>query len=102
MAASALVQALIDAEVHDRATRVLKDMGMSVSDAIRILLTRTAREGALPMELTIDEAAHDAWFRKNVEEAMADPRPPISGARAKAHFTRRRAAARAKSGQGDA
>jgi DNA-damage-inducible protein J len=73
-----------------------------VSDAVRILLTRTAREGVLPIELTVDEAAYDAWFRKRVQEALDDPRPPIPDAEVRAHFARRRAVAVAKADKGDA
>ena len=51
MAANALVQTRIDAEIRDRASAVLGNMGLTVSDAVRILLTRTANEGALPLEL---------------------------------------------------
>jgi DNA-damage-inducible protein J len=51
MAAHALVQTRIDAEIGDRASTVLEGMGLTVSDAVRILLTRTANEGALPLEL---------------------------------------------------
>lgn len=40
MAANALVQTRIDAEVRDRASAVLESMGLTVSDAVRILLTR--------------------------------------------------------------
>jgi DNA-damage-inducible protein J len=57
MTATALVQARIDPEVKERAAEVLEALGMTLSDAVRILLTRTAREGALPIELTVDEAA---------------------------------------------
>jgi len=45
MAANALVQTRIDAEVRDRASAVLESMGLTVSDALRIMLTRTANEG---------------------------------------------------------
>jgi len=56
---------------------VLEELGITVSEAVRILLTRTANEGALPFELTADGAAHDAWFRAKVREALNDPRPPF-------------------------
>ena len=46
MTAKALVQTRIDADVKERATVVLENMGMTVSDAVRILLTRTAKRGA--------------------------------------------------------
>lgn len=102
MTANALVQTRIDADVKERASQVLEAMGMTVSDAVRILLTRTAREGVLPIELTVDEAAYDAWFRKKVQEALDDPRPDIPGEEVAAHFAKRRTAARAKAGLGDA
>ena len=50
MAAKALVQTRIDADVKEQAKVVLENMGLTVSDAVRILLTRTAKEGALPID----------------------------------------------------
>ncbi len=98
MAANALVQTRIDAEVRDRASAVLENMGLTVSDAVRILLTRTANEGALPLELATSREAHDAWFRAKVLEALNDTRPDVSDDEAEAHFAKRRAAARRKAG----
>jgi DNA-damage-inducible protein J len=63
MAPNTLVQTRIDADVKLRAAAVLENMGLTVSDAVRILLTRTANEGALPLELVTSSDAHDAWFR---------------------------------------
>ncbi|MBM9538800.1 type II toxin-antitoxin system RelB/DinJ family antitoxin, partial [Desulfobulbus alkaliphilus] len=40
MAANALVQTRVDATVKKRAAAVLENMGLTVSDAVRILLTR--------------------------------------------------------------
>jgi len=77
MAASALVQTRIDSDVKERAAAVLGELGITVSDAVRILLTRTANEGALPFELIKSTAEHDAWFRAKVQEALDDPRPAI-------------------------
>lgn len=45
MASNALVQTRIDADVKERATAVLENKGLTVSDAVRILLTRTAKAG---------------------------------------------------------
>ena len=50
-------------------------MSGSISDAVRILLTRVARGGALPAGLAVDPDAYDAWFRAKVQEALADNRP---------------------------
>lgn len=93
MASNALVQTRIDAEVKERATAVLENMGLTVSDAVRILLTRTANEGALPLELISTSQAHDAWFRAKVREALEDTRSDIEDTEADAHFAARRAAA---------
>jgi len=58
MAANALVQTRIDPIVKERAAAVLDELGITVSEAVRILLTRTANEGALPFTLSKDSAAH--------------------------------------------
>ncbi|GAA0712816.1 type II toxin-antitoxin system RelB/DinJ family antitoxin [Dokdonella soli] len=98
MAANALVQTRIDAAVKERAAAVLDSMGLTVSDAVRILLTRVANEGALPFAFAADPAAHDAWFRAKVREALDDPRPAIAHEDIEAHFAKRRAAALRKAG----
>jgi DNA-damage-inducible protein J len=51
MATNAVVRSRIDAEVRDRAAEVLGGMGLTVSDAIRIVLTRVANENELPFDL---------------------------------------------------
>jgi DNA-damage-inducible protein J len=96
MPANALVQTRIDPAVKERAAEVLEELGITVSEAVRILLTRTAKEGALPFALTADGTAHDAWFRAKVQEALNDPRPAIPHKKVEAHFAKRRAAARRK------
>jgi DNA-damage-inducible protein J len=96
MASNSLVQTRIDADVRDRASAVLESMGLTVSDAVRILLTRTANEGALPLELISGSEAHDAWFRSKVLEALNDTRPDVPDDEVEAHFEKRRAAARIK------
>ena len=50
MSAYQLVQARIDGAVKEEAAAVLAAMGLTVSDAVRLLLTRVAREKALPFE----------------------------------------------------
>ena len=98
MPANALVQTRIDPEVKERAAAVLGEMGITVSDAVRILLTRTANEGALPFSLSRNSAEHDAWFRARVQEALDDKRPAVAHERVEADFEKRRAAAFGKSG----
>ena len=48
MPANQLVQARIDGAVKEEATAVLAAMGLTISDAVRMLLTRVAQEKALP------------------------------------------------------
>lgn len=93
MAQNALVQTRIDAAVKDRATSVLEGMGLTVSDAVRILLTRTANEGALPLELVSNSEAHDVWFRAKVLQALEDTRPDLDDSAVQAHFAKRRVTA---------
>ncbi len=94
MPATALVQTRIDPDIRDRAAVALERCGLTVSDAVRILLTRVANEGALPPGFTADPAAHDAWFRAKIREALEDSAPPIPHADVETHFARRRAALR--------
>lgn len=50
MATNAVVRARIDEHIKEEASIVLAAMGLTVSDAFRLLLTRVAREKALPFE----------------------------------------------------
>ena len=56
MAANAVVRARIDERTKEEATVVLAAIGLTVSDAFRIMLTRVAREKALPFEPLIPNA----------------------------------------------
>ncbi len=58
------VRARIDAPTKERATEALADMGLSVSDAIRLLLIRVADERRLPFEVKAPNKA--------TREAMAE------------------------------
>jgi DNA-damage-inducible protein J len=53
MAANALVQTRIDGTIKREATVVLESIGLTVSDAVRLMLTRVAREKSLPFELLV-------------------------------------------------
>ncbi|MEG5264993.1 type II toxin-antitoxin system RelB/DinJ family antitoxin [Pseudomonas sp. JDS28PS106] len=78
MAKTSMLHVRIDDELKVLATENLARFGLTISDAVRILLTRVAREGALPPGFTSDEATYDQWFRAKVREALDDPRPPTS------------------------
>lgn len=77
MTHTSMLHVRVDDEVKTQAAAVLADVGLTISDAVRILLTRVVHEGGLPAGLTTDTEAHDRWFRAKVLEALEDPRPAI-------------------------
>ena len=93
---NALVQTRIDSEVRDRAAQVLEGLGLTVSDAVRMLLTRIANEGNLPIELAVKREEYDAWFRAKVLEAMSDSRPTVGHEQVEAMFAAKRMALKKK------
>ena len=52
-----LVQARIDKAVKEEAAAVLAAMGLTVSGAVRLLLTKVAHEKALPLAPLVPNAA---------------------------------------------
>ncbi len=56
MAANQLVQTRIDGAIKAEAAAVLAAMGLTVSDAVRLLLTKVAQDKALPFEPLIPNA----------------------------------------------
>jgi DNA-damage-inducible protein J len=76
-AQTSMLHIRVDEKLKADAATKLADFGLTVSDAVRILLTRIVKEGALPAGLTADPAAYDAWFRAKVQEALADTRPTV-------------------------
>lgn len=82
MAANALVQARIDGAVKEEAAIVLAAMGLTVSDAVRLLFTKIAREHALPFDPFIPNEKTIETMKKarrgnlpsftTVDELMAD------------------------------
>jgi DNA-damage-inducible protein J len=55
--ATTMVHVRVDEKVKDDAAKTLARMGMSVSDAVRMLLVRVAAEKALPFEVRVPNAA---------------------------------------------
>ena len=50
MSANSSVRVRINEDIKQQAKAVLEDVGLSISDAVRMLLTRTAKEQHLPFE----------------------------------------------------
>lgn len=64
MATTTMVHVRLEGRVKARAEKALAAMGLSVSDAVRVLLTRVAVEQALPFEVRVPNA--------KTREAMAE------------------------------
>lgn len=78
------VRARIDTNTKERAAEALESIGLSISDAIRLLMVRIAVEGRLPFEVKAPNAATKDAISEleggkgerfaGVEELMADMR----------------------------
>lgn len=66
MAQSSMLHVRVDDDIKAQATEVLASMGLSVSDAVRILLKRVVNDQAFPLELKVPNA--------QTREAMAEAR----------------------------
>ena len=53
MASSSMVHIRVDRKIKAKASKALASMGLTVSDAVRLLLTRVASEQALPFEVRV-------------------------------------------------
>ena len=53
MSSNTVVRARIDSDTKARATEALHAMGLSVSDAIRLLLVRVAEERRMPFDVKV-------------------------------------------------
>jgi DNA-damage-inducible protein J len=53
MAQDSVVRARIDEKTKAKAAKVFAECGLTLSDAIRIMLTRTAQEKAIPFSIHV-------------------------------------------------
>jgi DNA-damage-inducible protein J len=82
MTATEMVHVRIDKRIKSKAAKTLASMGLSVSDAVRVLLTRVAAEQALPFDVKVPNATTTSAIRearagklrsfRNVSDLMAD------------------------------
>lgn len=70
MPSSSMLHVRVDDEVKAQATEALAAMGLTVSDAVRILLKRVVNDQAFPLELKVP----NAQTRAAMEEARATMR----------------------------
>ncbi len=71
MSANAVVRARIDERVKEEASAVLATMGLTVSDAFRIMMMRIAREKALPFEPLVPNEETVAAMRQSRAGGLA-------------------------------
>jgi DNA-damage-inducible protein J len=84
MAATTMVHVRMDGRVKARAEKALSSMGLSMSDAVRVFLTRVAADKAIPFNLEVPNAKTRAAMKElesgklrrfaTVDELMADLR----------------------------
>jgi len=55
-AVTTMIHVRVDEDLKARASDTLEKMGLSLSDAVRLLLTRIAAEQALPFEVRVPNA----------------------------------------------
>jgi DNA-damage-inducible protein J len=67
MAHSTMLHVRVDNEIKTQASEALAAMGLSVSDAVRILLKRVVHDQAFPLELKVPNTK----TREAMEEARA-------------------------------
>jgi len=67
MANSSMLHVRVDDEIKTQASEALAAMGLSLSDAVRILLKRVVTDQAFPLELKVP----NAQTRAAMEEARA-------------------------------
>ena len=85
MSTDTVVRARIDSETKTRATEALQAMGLTVSDAIRLLMLRVAEEKRLPFTIQVPNRTTVAAMKEladgkgrrfdSVEELFRDRRP---------------------------
>jgi DNA-damage-inducible protein J len=73
-AATALVRVRVDAKVKNEASDVLAKFGLTVSDIVRMALTRVVDEGAMPLGLKVPNAGTRAAMRES-RRIMKQHRP---------------------------
>ena len=71
MASTTMIHVRIDEQIKKEAAETLEDMGLSVSDAVRVFLKRVVADKQLPFELNVPNAT----TRRAMEEADEIVRP---------------------------
>ena len=75
MGRSVVLNVRMDHQLKHEATKVLDSIGLSASDAVRILFTRIVRQRAFPVELRVPTAQSEAAIRVGDEETRTEVAP---------------------------
>lgn len=67
MAATAFVRARIDETLKQEAAAVLANLGLTVSDVVRIVLTKVAKDKALPFDMRVPNTLTAQTMAKSAE-----------------------------------
>jgi DNA-damage-inducible protein J len=65
VSSTAFVRARIDESLKEEASAVLADFGLTISDVVRMTLTRVAKDHAVPIELKVPNAETRAAMRES-------------------------------------
>jgi DNA-damage-inducible protein J len=65
MTTTAFVRARIDEKLKEEASKILAEFGLTVSDVVRMTLTRVAKDGAVPLELKVPNAETRAAMKES-------------------------------------
>lgn len=79
MGRSVMLNVRMDDELKSQATKVLAALGLSASDAVRILFTRLVRDQAFPLELKVPNTETQAAMRE-ADEIIRHRTAPFSTA----------------------
>jgi len=78
-AATSMLHVRIDEDLKEQATQALAAMGLTASDAVRLLFHRVVAEQAFPFELKVPNAETRAAMEES-RQIMAERRARFAGA----------------------
>jgi len=64
MVASRMVQARVPSDIQENAAQIIRESGLTVSDVVRVLMTRIAKDKAIPPALFQPNEETLAAFRE--------------------------------------
>ncbi len=71
------IRSRIDSETKQEAQALFEKLGLTMSDAIRLFLHQAVLENGIPFQVRLpDDAAHDIWFRRQVEAELEEADKP--------------------------